>query len=78
MGVKKIIVSHQRNKCIGCGACVFLAPRNWQMNASDGRSDLIGGEIQKNGMVTTTIHEADVEANKEASDACPVSIIRVG
>ena len=78
MGVKKISISHQRAKCIGCGACVFLAPKNWTMNVHDGRSDLVGGTLQKNGMVTATIDEGDAEANKEARDACPVHIIKVG
>lgn len=78
MGVKKISISHQRAKCIGCGACVFLAPKNWTMNVHDGRSDLVGGTLQKNGMVTAMIDEADLGANREASDACPVGIIRVG
>ncbi len=76
MGVKKISISHQRAKCIGCGACVFLAPKNWTMNVDDGRSDLVGGVLQKNGMVTATIDEGDAEANKEARDACPVRVIR--
>ncbi len=76
MGVKKISISHQRAKCIGCGACVFLAPNNWTMNVHDGRSDLVGGALQKNGMVTATIDEGDEEANKEARDACPVRVIR--
>lgn len=76
MGVKKIRVSHQRNKCIGCGSCVLLASKNWKMNDNDGRSDLIEGVLQKNGVVTSVIDEGEYEANKDAADACPVGIIR--
>ena len=78
MGVKKITISHQRNKCIGCASCVLLAPKNWKMNESDGKSDLVDGVVQKNGLVTAMIDEGDVEANSAAADACPVGIIRVG
>lgn len=78
MGVQKVTVSHQRNKCIGCGSCVLLAPKNWKMNDTDGRSDLIDGVLQKNGMVTVQISEGDHETNMRAADACPVGIIRVG
>lgn len=77
MGVKKITICHQRNQCIGCGSCVSLAPKNWKMNDGDGRSDLIGGEKQKNGMVTGAIDEVDYDANKDAAEACPVNIIRL-
>jgi ferredoxin len=77
MGVKKIIISHKRSGCIGCGSCVFLAPKNWKMNDDDGMSDLVGGEVKKNDVVTATIDEADYEANKDAARACPMHIIKL-
>lgn len=77
MGTKKIVVSHKRSGCIGCGSCVSLAPKNWKMNDEDGRSDLIGGEVKKNGMVTGEIDVADYDANQEAAEACPVHIIKL-
>lgn len=77
MGVKKINIHHQRSKCIGCGSCVLLAPKNWRMNDNDGKSDLVGGVPHKNGIVSAVIDEGDYAANKEASDACPVNIIRL-
>ncbi|OGZ04796.1 MAG: hypothetical protein A2845_05520 [Candidatus Lloydbacteria bacterium RIFCSPHIGHO2_01_FULL_49_22] len=76
MGVKKITIHHQREKCIGCGSCVLLAPKNWKMNDNDGKSDLEGGVLHKNGVVSVAIDEGDCAANKEASDTCPVNIIR--
>ncbi len=77
MGIKKIIVSHQRSKCIGCGSCSLLASMNWKMNEDDGKSDLVGGEAKKNGMVVATINEENLEANREATDTCPVQCIRI-
>lgn len=77
MGIKKIIVSHQRSACIGCGSCVSICPKNWKMSDADGKSDLIGGEVKKNGMVVATINEENLEANREAVEACPVQCIRI-
>ena len=77
MGIKKIMVSHQRSACIGCGSCVSICPKNWKMSDVDGKSDLIGGEVKKNGMVVAEIDEADRESNREAVDACPVQCIKL-
>ncbi len=77
MGIRKIIISHKRGDCIGCGSCASICPKNWKMNDEDGKSDLIGGELKKNGIVTVEITEADAEANREAADACPVHIIKL-
>lgn len=77
MGVKKIIISHKRENCIGCGSCVSICPKNWKMNEEDGKSDLVGGEVKKNGIVTAQIDPADEECNKKAAEACPVNIIRL-
>lgn len=46
------------------------------MNESDGRSDLIDGEVRKNNVVVASIDEGDYEANKNAAEACPVNIIK--
>lgn len=76
MGVKKIFIGHLRKNCIGCGSCVLLAPKTWKMNESDGKSDLISGKLERNGVVTALLNESDLEANKEAANACPVRVIR--
>lgn len=77
MGIKKITISHKRNKCIGCGACVTAASKYWKMNNEDGLADLVGGKINKNGVVSAEIDEIDYEVNKKAADACPVNIIEI-
>ena len=58
--MKKLIVD--KNKCIGCGTCIFIAPKAFKLG-KDGKS-----EVLKN---------ADIESKevKEAIDACPVSAI---
>ncbi len=77
MGIKKIIICHQRNSCIGCGSCSMLAPKNWKMNEEDGKSDLQNGKMKGNKMVVAQIDEADYEANKDAAEACPVQCIKL-
>lgn len=76
MGVKKISLCHKRNDCIGCGSCAMLAPKRWQMNPEDGKSDLVGGEL-KGEFFVAKIDEEERALNKQAADACPVSIIRL-
>ena len=47
------------------------------MNEEDGKSDLVGGEVKRNGVVTARIDSVDEECNKKAAEACPVGIIRL-
>ncbi|MCF7816010.1 MAG: ferredoxin [Candidatus Pacebacteria bacterium] len=75
--MKRIIISHKRNDCIGCGSCALLAPKNWKMNDDDGKSDLVGGDLKKNGIVVAAIDEADLKDNTYAAEACPVNIIKL-
>src|SRR3990170_845223 len=73
MGLKKIKISYYRKNCIGCGACVNIAPQNWEMSKEDGLSCLKGAVDKK----TCFIGEIDVEVNKQAEKICPVNIIKV-
>lgn len=76
MGVKKITISHKRKDCIGCARCVFAAPQTWEMN-NDGMSDLKDGKWKGKDFVVRQIDEDDLQDNKDASDSCPVQIIRI-
>lgn len=69
-------VEHDRDRCIGCGACVIAAPHSWNMSKKDGKSDLV--RAQKKGKVFVgEIFECDREDNQKAAKACPVKIIKV-
>jgi len=57
-------IIHDREACIGCGACAAVCPVNWKM-ADDGKSDPIKTEVKEIG------------CNKEAADACPVQCIKI-
>jgi len=50
-----------KNLCIGCGACVSLCPKTFEMNEDDGKSDVIS--------------QVDVECAKNAAEGCPVKAI---
>jgi ferredoxin len=66
-------VIHERDKCIGCGACAAICPKFWEMK-DDGKSYLKGSKKKGN------IYELEVKdagCNKEAADTCPVECIHV-
>jgi len=67
----KIIQKH--DECIGCGTCVALCPKFWEM-ADDGKARLKGSEKNpETGEYELEIKKS--ECNQEAADACPVQII---
>ncbi|MEX0273952.1 MAG: ferredoxin [Flavobacteriaceae bacterium] len=70
-----VVVTLQRNKCIGCNYCVELAPRQFQMSKKDGKSVLIRA-TEKKGFHTLKSHDDSIYENcAEAQKACPVKII---
>lgn len=68
----KIKQEHQR--CIGCGSCVALCPKCWQM-ADDGKSKPIGKEPNSEG--NYEFETAELGCNRQAAESCPVSCIYV-
>ncbi|MBI4652710.1 ferredoxin [Candidatus Kuenenbacteria bacterium] len=68
-------IIHDREKCIGCGACAALCPDYWEMN-DDGKSLLKGAKKNKE----TGSDELEVEklkCNENIEDSCPVQCIRI-
>ena len=62
----KYRIEYDREGCIGAGSCIGACPKNWTM-AEDGKSNVLKTEID----------EADLAANKEAAEACPVNVIHI-
>jgi ferredoxin len=66
-------VTLEREKCIGCGSCQAVCPKQFKL-AEDGKSEIIGGTRDpKNG-------NDEMEAEKlgcaeSASESCPVQCI---
>jgi len=67
-------IVHERGKCIGCGSCVALCPKFWEMG-EDGKSNL------KNATKKTEdnyeLEVTEMACNQEAADSCPVQIIHI-
>ena len=71
-----IRITHFRKKCIGCNACVEVAPERWRISKKDGKSVLLRG-IEKNGVATVLAPDHEYDANKVAARMCPTNIIQV-
>ena len=72
-----VVITFQRNKCIGCNYCVELAPKQFQMSKKDGKSVLLHSQ-EKKGFFTLKSNENLIfEACDNASRSCPVKIISV-
>ena len=72
---------HVRPECIGCGACVAIAPDFWQMDDNDNKADLKNCKKTRNGseivLEELQLAEKDFQINKDAAEACPVNCIHV-
>lgn len=55
-------ISVDQNTCIGCGACVALCPKSFEMNDA-GKSEVIS--------------EDDFECARNAAMSCPVQAILI-
>ncbi len=72
-----VVITLQRNKCIGCNYCVELAPKQFQMSKKDGKSVLLHA-LEKKGFFTFKSPEYDIyDTCDKAAKACPVNIITV-
>lgn len=72
-----VVVTLQRQKCIGCNYCVELAPEQFQMSKKDGKSVLLHSNERKGFFTYKTPDEAVLEPCNQAAKACPVKIISV-
>jgi ferredoxin len=66
-------VIHERDKCIGCGACTAVCSKFWEM-ADDGKSKLKGGKKKGNNF---ELEVKGAACNKDAASSCPVQCIHV-
>jgi ferredoxin len=71
-----IRIIHFRERCIGCNACVELAPGRWRMSKKDGKSVLLEGE-ENNGVFTAVASDEEFKSNQSASRSCPTNVIKV-
>ena len=70
-----IQISQQREKCIGCNACVEAAPYRWRVSKKDGKCTLVGGKENK-GFYIAAVDDDEWNDLQLASRNCPVNIIK--
>ena len=64
-------IKHDKDACIGCGACVSMNPDVWEMD-SDGKAKLKNSENDE-----LEISDEAFEKNKQIADICPVNAIHI-
>jgi len=76
-------IIHERELCIGCGACAAVCPKFWEMG-DDGKSHVKGSTTKKGneiGSAGVTFNEIlelpDAGCCQEAADVCPVQCIHL-
>jgi len=72
-----IIITLQREKCIGCNYCVEQAPEFFRMNKKDGKCNLLRSSEKKGFFTARTPFGHAKEALDKAAEACPVKIIKI-
>lgn len=72
-----VIITLQREKCIGCNYCVEMAPEQFQMSKKDGKSVLLHSS-EKKGFHTLKSPDENIYTEADnAAKSCPVKIISV-
>jgi len=70
-------IIQEREKCIGCGACVAICPKFWELQ-EDGKSILKGSQCNpKNKNYELELNDNNGGCNQAAADGCPVEIIHI-
>lgn len=77
MGVKKILLSHKRDDCIGCGSCAQIERKLFSMDHQDGKAVLANAK-RKGEYDISEIDEVQKTKADECARSCPVGIIRLG
>ena len=72
-----VIITLQREKCIGCNYCAEFAPEYFRMSKKDGKSVLLKTEDSKGFYTLKTPNYEAFDPCEKAAKACPVKIISV-
>ncbi len=70
-----VVVTLQRNKCIGCNYCVEVAPAYFRMSKKDGKTVLLHSTERKGFFTLKITDNSQLETCEQAAKACPVKII---
>lgn len=72
-----VVITLQRDKCIGCNYCVEMAPNLFQMSKKDGKSVLLNSLNTKGFHTLKSPDHTIVSIGELAEKACPVKIISI-
>lgn len=72
-----LIVTLQRDKCIGCNYCAEIAPAAFRMSRRDGKSVLLQSKEKRGFHTLKSPDHSLLPQIAKAADACPVKIIHV-
>ncbi|VXB95389.1 4Fe-4S ferredoxin [Flavobacterium sp. 9AF] len=72
-----VVITLQRDKCIGCNYCVEMAPNLFQMSKKDGKTVLLKATNAKGFHTLKSPDHTLVENGELAVKACPVKIISI-
>lgn len=72
-----VIITLQRDKCIGCNYCAEMDPLHFRMSKKDGKSVLLHSKDNKGFHTVKERIDDNYEEADKASKACPVNIISV-
>ena len=71
--IKSMEVKVDKQKCIGCGTCVAIAPKSFKLD-DDGKAEV----TDPAGVTEGDLIAGDPEAKvKEAAESCPVGAIQI-
>lgn len=73
---KDYLLEQDRLNCIGCGACVAVAPSHWEVS-EDGKVSIINGKKRNDGWEEKNISKQELQENTEAAESCPVTVIHI-
>ena len=72
-----IVITIQRDKCIGCNYCVEVAPDQFQMSKKYGKTVLLHSDNNKGFHTLKLSSHEFYEVLNQAEKVCPVKIIKV-
>lgn len=72
-----IVISLQRDKCIGCNFCAEVAPQYFAISKKDGKSNLVKSVNRKGFYITKLNKHYSLDSIQQASKGCPVKIIKI-
>ena len=65
----------EKSKCIGCGSCIALCPRFFEID-EEGKAHLKKSELDSK-TEEETLEVSKVECAEEAIEVCPVQCIKI-